>query len=782
MNNIDKDIFLKTLNKIGELSLRAHNVCASARLHTLEDIKLFYKSHRDFLQLEHCGSTINKELISLCEKNINLDIITTKPPLLFMNKYAMLLPEQKVQLHKIVLTQFSKLPPRLRNGISKVIHDKLTPENIIVVICDEGFDFKKIQNIGEGSIPGLVKFKMDIIECVEDFLDEEVSGISDHYDRITEDFVSINFGNSSKLLKQLFNNISPNKILFEIEKLSPFQRNILHKHIQHSLFKVSVRTKNAMAGVMDIDSGESILKTIFSDNFNLLTVRNVGDKSIREFIDLKNSIAEFINLIVNTDEEQLNSAYSILILNTIVGKLPKEMKSKIEALSNPFEKIKLFAFINLLIKNRVLIPEREQVSFYNLFINNEKPEINGNTDKIVTKERQRQIGVRLRDKIETKFDFVTGILLEDLVDYGLDPSKNLLTIDDALVNSINEAEDTEFNRSFYASIFKIKFSKTHTLIVNDRQSPTKKGRRALETFKCFFLINAELSKQFDFGKFIDDISLKTNEKISQGYLIPFNIYLSQFVLDKEIECLAMEEIELICKHILLAEFNLELNASGDLVFEWTDRRSIREYSYEVLEEEGKPMTISQMGIKIAKKYPDLRFKEDSLSGTMFAKKDVFICFGRTNTFGLKKWEIEKDNIKGGTIRAMVKEYLGREKLPKHIYDVYKFVKPFRENTYVRSVFDSMKSETSKPFIFFGANYVGLKSKHYPKGKFKIKKVNRHYFNLTILKKYNNWYLSKLIDLYVKEYGYERVQIEYAIRTKVTDGFIQLDSFDRIHVV
>jgi hypothetical protein len=310
----------------------------------------------------------------------------------------------------------------------------------------------------------------------------------------------------------------------------------------------------------------------------------------------------------------------------------------------------------------------------------------------------------------------------------------------------------------------------------------KKRRQALEAFKCFFLINNELSKQFDFGKFIDDVSLKTNEKRSQEYLIPFKIYLSQFVLDKEIECLAMEKIELIGKHILQAEFNLELNASGDLVFEWTERRSLREYSLEVLEEEGKPMTIREMCTKITKKYPSLQFKEDSLNGTMFAKKDVFICFGRTNTFGLKKWEIEKDNIKGGTIRAMVKEYLGMEKLPKHIYDVYRFVKPFRENTNVRSVFDSMKSEPNKPFIFFGANYVGLKSKHYPKSKFNIKKVNRHHFNLPVLKKYNNWYVSNLIDLYEKEYGYERVQVEYAIRTKVTDGLIQLDSFDRIHVV
>ena len=207
-----------------------------------------------------------------------------------------------------------------------------------------------------------------------------------------------------------------------------------------------------------------------------------------------------------------------------------------------------------------------------------------------------------------------------------------------------------------------------------------------------------------------------------------------------------------------------------------------QYSYDVLVENGAPMTIKQMEKKLLEKYPDLKFASGSLSGAMSMYKNVFICFGRKNTFGLKKWETEKENIKGGAIRGIVKEYLSKKKTPMHIYDIYRYVKAFRADTNANSILRNLLAESHSLFVSFGENYIGLKDKRYPENLRDFKELKVFKLTIQILKKYDNWYQNDVIDLYHKEYGFERVQIAYSLYNKVIDNLIQLDEFDRIHIV
>ena len=317
MDNIESRIFLKTLYEIDKLSGRALSLCTKAKLYTLNDIKLFYEDYGNFFKFKNCGEIINNELCLLCEIELNLNSLISKPVLFILDKYDMLLPEQKSRLHDFLILLLSKLPPRLYNGIVRVTHNRLSPENVILVICHEDFNFKKIQNIGEGSLPGFKKLKSDIINSIEDLLNEEITGINDYYDEKEKDFWFEHFSGSKKVLKELFDNNVGSFILLQFDKLSALQKSILHEYIKCLLLNVSARTKNVMATVINLNDDQWILKAMFAENLDIYSIKHAGEKSRVEYSTLKNKIGRLLNLIASTDEEEL--ANSVKRFETIIG-------------------------------------------------------------------------------------------------------------------------------------------------------------------------------------------------------------------------------------------------------------------------------------------------------------------------------------------------------------------------------------------------------------------------------------------------------------------------------
>jgi hypothetical protein len=73
------------------------------------------------------------------------------------------------------------------------------------------------------------------------------------------------------------------------------------------------------------------------------------------------------------------------------------------------------------------------------------------------------------------------------------------------------------------------------------------------------------------------------------------------------------------------------------------------------------------------------------------------------------WENEFSHFKGGTIRNLVLDYLKIEGSPRHIDSITNFVRKYRPNTYHRSIWDNLRTDTSGAFVFSNDRFVGLKS-------------------------------------------------------------------------
>lgn len=119
------------------------------------------------------------------------------------------------------------------------------------------------------------------------------------------------------------------------------------------------------------------------------------------------------------------------------------------------------------------------------------------------------------------------------------------------------------------------------------------------------------------------------------------------------------------------------------------------------------MTVDQIKDAINRKYPEYDLNTESLRGILGKHKNMFNNFSRTSTYGLRKWENEKDNIMGGTISDIVEKYLGKAQKPKHISEIYEYVFKYRPGTSITSIRPNLILEKDNRFTFFPGNYATI---------------------------------------------------------------------------
>jgi hypothetical protein len=243
----------------------------------------------------------------------------------------------------------------------------------------------------------------------------------------------------------------------------------------------------------------------------------------------------------------------------------------------------------------------------------------------------------------------------------------------------------------------------------------------------------------------------------------------------------LEKIKVICESLLFNEFDLIVNSSGYLEFERNTFKQLHEYFYEILDENSKPMTVEEIEKAMNEKYPEVIRPNMSVRGSLAKDSNMFIYFGRTSTYGLKKWESEQENLKGGTIRGLVEEYLTGFETPKHISEIMEYVLKYRPDTNEKSVVTSLKVEEKKGFVFFSGNYFGLKSKNYDFESLSFKKAIGSHFKREIYGKLDGLEVEKFIEFYKAKFGYSEEQIRHFINRKISDGVFEIKNGNKIEI-
>jgi hypothetical protein len=200
------------------------------------------------------------------------------------------------------------------------------------------------------------------------------------------------------------------------------------------------------------------------------------------------------------------------------------------------------------------------------------------------------------------------------------------------------------------------------------------------------------------------LTQRTSGRIEQTYSFNFDEYISRFELE-QLSSEMREKIKYICKKIAVLEFKIPIE-KNQLIFERNTLIKLSEYITDILLTTGKPMRLVDIARELRIKSPKMPPNLESLRSTILSIPDVS-AIGKTSTYSLDKW----NNVKTGTIKEIVREYLENNDKPMHIADITLYVNQFRK-TSDKNIYSNLKLDKNRSFMFFKKGFIGLSNKTY----------------------------------------------------------------------
>src|SRR5699024_4342611 len=395
----------------------------------------------------------------------------------------------------------------------------------------------------------------------------------------------------------------------------------------------------------------------------------------------------------------------------------------------------------------------------------------------LSRERVRQIRNSCIDEMFDKLLFVKNFNPELLQKYGIDIDRDFIGIDDDILEAINQTDHTNFTREFYTYLIYVFLSDNFSLLgeVHDVLRHNYSKKRDRHNWHNFYIISEKLINKMDFTAFVDDIDRRISETIKETYEFNFKSYISRFVFDHDID--TIELVYPIAEKIVNDEFNIFLDLNDNFIFKRNTVKVRYEYAYEALDSIGEPSdveTINEKGIGLD---PSFDGDEDSIRSAM-KRENGFIPIGRTSVFGLKKWEKERLDFKGGTIKDIVYDYLEKKRIPVHILELLNEIHKYRNKTSPRNVITNLKLDPEQQFQIFNQSFIGLSKLTYQS---KLTNLPR-FFGKTIVRYItNNQYIKKesLISYFAHKQDIDLQNMENIIQLLIDNGHISINSKNEI---
>jgi len=761
-----EDISLEDLEKTNWISVRAINICKNNRLTGLNDIISFYRKHGSFKNLESCGGKTEKELSEICKKfsDHSLDLIIEQ--IIEWDEVKKLVRQftndEIEATNKHIEYLIFQLSVRARNGLQSLFNGTPQAIELIDKIYSSSFSFRTIRNIGGKTVKELDDFTEVLLLFLKKFQlqDSTINIVENIRPTIITD------------LEESFTKI--------INDFNPFKKAALNRHIEYLISNLKIRARNGITQFFgETFTAKEIIETIYSYSFDFQDIKNIGSKTVSELNDFKADISSFIETLRFIEDDHLSREYAKLIVKTTFSDLPVNFNERFETVFETTGKIKLFKLIYFLIENGHILKHKEKQLFYFLYTEG----YNKTLDQIAIeldlgKERLRQIRVIFENEVQDYFRFILSFNSQDLVTYSITTDVHFKIIDNDFIQKINTAEDVNFNVLFYSIIFGLFLENSHSVLGDDENISGKGNYSNTIRYKNCYLIETIIFTSFNFGAFTNDINVNLSNRITETYALHFEGYLLQFMNPEGRQYLS--SIRETCEAIIYNEFDLVVNNEGYIVFERNVKKPLVHYTVEILEAFGQMTKVEDITRAIIEKYPELDINEQSVRSTLQRDSELFIYIGRTSTYGLKKWELENQNLKGGTIRDIAEEYLEKYDTPQHTYDIVNYVKRYRD-TSGSSIFRNMQAEDNNRFVFFEGGYIGLKNKIYVPSETVFKRVAGTNFRTDVLKKFNGWNYDKLISYYVKTHNYTPVQMINLFEIKIQAGEIILNDDNTITI-
>ncbi len=441
-----------------------------------------------------------------------------------------------------------------------------------------------------------------------------------------------------------------------------------------------------------------------NSKFKLKDIKNIGSKSFQELQIFFDSITDFIVQVSHLkNESDLVSLKNRFIIKKTFPTftIPDEI----------LESNSIFILVYFLIRINAIFDKNVNIIFQKTYkIYNSQPiqtldeiafELN------ITRERVRQIRKRIIENLFNRLNFIRKIENDLYQKYNIDKNQNFIIVENHLNNLINETNNTNFSNEFNTFIIYTYFSDYFDIVgeIEDVLLFKYFNSRERHNWKNLYLVNKNLSNKFDFNNFVNNVSNRIQERNEEDYSFNFKGYLNNFktLIDNSV----IPEVFPIAEKIVNQEFDLFIDLDENITFKRKTLKQVSEYAIDALGELGIPSKLEDIYSLIERDFPEVTKNSSALRGSL-QKSPEIIYFGRSSLYGLKKWEIEKDGIKGGTMKDIIIDFIKDKKQPLHVSLIIEHLKKYRGDRDERSIIANLKVDPYKRFIVFSQSFIGLR--------------------------------------------------------------------------
>lgn len=508
-----------------------------------------------------------------------------------------------------------------------------------------------------------------------------------------------------------------------ISELTRVQREVINSFIFVNTNSLSVRSKNAISLHLknNLKVKSFAEKILLSESFNVQNIKNVGAKCVPEIEVYISIIKDFIFEVSQTTDENYLIALKNKFLIQRTFEIPLVPSEILESES-------IFQLTDFLLNKNAFFDENQTVIIkkaLKLFDNQKELTLDEIAEQVnLSRERVRQIRKLSLDNLFNKLLFISNFNDDLFQKYSIDVECMSIEITPGILAKINQSNKTNFSREFTTYILSAYLKDSFAIVGNyeDVLQPKYFNARNRHNWNNFYLVEKELASEIDFNSLTNDISNRINDKIEESYSFNFKSYISKFLTNNNIDLLDL--LFPICEKIINEEFEIYLDLDENLNFKRNTTQQAHEYAFEALEHLGKPSKVKEIFERVIQLHPNYDTEEAKIRVSM-KRKNGFVPIGRKSMFGLKKWENELENFKGGTIRNIVEEYLMQFSEPKHISDITEYVLKYRPKSNQYSILQNLKLDESGLYIFFKGSHIGLTTKTYESDFKKISETKKN---------------------------------------------------------
>lgn len=174
-------------------------------------------------------------------------------------------------------------------------------------------------------------------------------------------------------------------------------------------------------------------------------------------------------------------------------------------------------------------------------------------------------------------------------------------------------------------------------------------------------------------------------------------------------------------------------------------------------------------------FPERPVTMEGIRGVAIRAHDRFFSIGRSSTYGLRRWEEERKELKGGTIRDIVAEVLEPRSLPIHIDELVIAVQEYRPSTHKSSVRQNLQLEASGRFTFHPGGFIGLSNRVYEHIPDPPARVSGSLMRTAVLARFKGLPLTALAKYLASKSEASTMRVAQVLDKAIAHGRIQIDS-------